>query len=241
MNKAVYLDIDMDFFVEPIQKESVDNLRLFFDEACLLLPTAPVMERLKACGLTWEARNVHCFTNHKKSYTYWWMTKNQGRTVIHIDAHSDLYRNSSRDLRQLPNSELGCYNYLWYAIRDGYVDEVYWVLPDSLDCLVSQDKASRIIHASLIQETSLDDKGLHIQMQCIDITGYARHVLLHVCQLHQLPYFGKTCDKVTIATSPEFIPAKADALIFELCDGFGVDRSVAHNIYQQHQDMQKQK
>lgn len=237
MTGGIYLDIDMDYFVQPIQKASVDNLRLFHEEDCALLPTAPVIDKLKASGLSWDIRNVHCFTNHKKSYTYWWISKKQGNTVIHIDAHSDLYRNGSRDLRLLPNSELGCYNYLWYAIRDGYADEIYWVLPESLHHLIKLEEAGRIVHPSIIGEACLDDGGLHIKMACIDIAGTVRQILLHVCEIRQLPYFGRSCEKVTIATSPEFIPAKADDLVFELLDGFGVDRSVSLNVHKQHLDM----
>lgn len=237
MTKGIYLDIDMDYFVQPIQRASVDNLRLFHEADCTLLPAAPVIDRLKACGLSWDTKNIHCFTNHKKSYTYWWISKKQGNTVIHIDAHSDLYRNSGHDLRLLCNSQLGCYNYLWYAIRDGYTDEIYWVLPASLQHLISLEEAGRIVHPSIIEETCQDDEGLHIKMECIDITGTVRQILLHVCEISQLPYFGRSCEKVTIATSPEFIPAKADEMVFDLLDGFGVERTISLNVHKQHLDM----
>lgn len=232
--QGIYLDIDMDYFVEPIELVSVDNVRVYWDKPCTLLPVGPLFQQLEESGLRWDRGNVHYFTNHKKSYTYWWMSKNKNNTVIHIDAHSDLYRNSNKDLRLLPNGELRCYNYLWYAIRDGYVDEIYWVLPTSLKHLMNEESAGLIVNKALIRECSRDEYGLHINFDCIDISGTEKSIRLHVCELAMLPKFNRTCDKVTIATSPEFIPERADCLIGELFKGFGADESAIGNINRQH-------
>jgi hypothetical protein len=237
MKRTYYLDIDMDYFVLPIQKAAVDNIRIFKAEDCITLPVAPLREGLEKAGLSWDKGSLHCFTNHKKSYTYWWMDKHKDCTVIHIDAHSDLYRNSRKDLRLLSNSELGCYNYLWYAIRDGYVNEIYWVLPDALKHIINCGSAGEIINKDLIAESREDEAGLHISFRCIDINGVDKAIMLHVCTIEQLPYFGAKCRRVTIATSPEFIPEKADKLVYELLESFGADDALKQNIYRQHKDM----
>lgn len=239
MEKRIYLDIDMDFFIEPIEKESVDNIRLFHDRECRVFSVDTVVDKLKARGLNWQNSKVSCFTNHKISYTHWWISKKQDNLLIHIDAHSDLYRNSNKDLRLLHNGDIACYNYIWYGIRDGYIDEVYWVIPDSLKDLLDVEKADRIINSGLIASKAVDENGLHILMQCIVITGEVKEIPLHICTIDQLPEFKRVCDNVTIATSPEFVPAAGDELVFELLEGFGASKAAAQNIYNQHKDMLK--
>lgn len=237
MRKNIYLDIDMDFFVSPIEKASVDNVRLYHDKACSTQPAAPAAHRLRELRISWEQKDISCFTNHKTSYTHWWMMKKQDQLLIHIDAHSDLYRNSSKDLRLLHNGSIGCHNYIWYAIRDGYVAEVYWVIPDRLKELQSVEKAEAIVHKDLIVDKHADAQGLHIRVECIVLSGETKIIPLHVCTMSQLPVFDAACSKVTIATSPEFIPASADALIFELFESFGASETAARNVYKQHRDM----
>lgn len=237
MEKGLYLDIDMDFFVEPIVKESVDNIRLYHDWDCTTFPVASVVDKLKARGISWQSGQISIFTNHKISYTHWWITKKQDNILVHIDAHSDLYRNCNKDLRLLHNGDIGCYNYIWYGIRDGYIDEVYWVIPNSLKELLSIEKAGSIINNSIIADKAVDEKGLHILMECIVVTGELKYIPIHICTIDQLPKFNATCNKVTIATSPEFIPSACDELIYELVESFGASKDVAQNIYRQHKDM----
>jgi hypothetical protein len=237
MANGIYLDIDMDFFIEPIVKESVDNIRLYHDLEGTFFPVASVVDKLKVRGISWEESVISCFTNHKTSYTHWWISKKQGNLLIHIDAHSDLYRNSSRDLRLLHNGDIGCYNYIWYGIRDGFIGEVYWVIPESLGEILSVRYADSIINSNLIINRIADEKGLHILLECIVATGKTKQITVHVCAIEQLPSFNKVCDKVTIATSPEFIPANCDELVFELIKCFGAREAIAQNIYKQHKDM----
>lgn len=239
MKNRIYLDIDMDFFVEPIEKESVDNQRLFHDKECKVFPVAPLVDKLNEKGLSWDKSKISCFTNHKTSYTHWWIMKKNACVLIHIDAHSDLYRNSCKDLRLLHNGDIGCYNYIWYGIRDCYINEVYWVIPDSLMELLKIEKASSIINSELIMEKSRDEMGLHILMECIVITGEVKQIPLHVCTIDMLPTIKGVCEKVTIATSPEFVPAACDELVFELLECFGAPAELAQNIYQQHKNMLK--
>ncbi|MDF2592310.1 MAG: hypothetical protein K0S75_1776 [Clostridia bacterium] len=239
MEKRIYLDIDMDYFVEPIEKESVDNIRLFHDKECEILSVNTVVEKLREQGLNWKNSKISCFTNHKTSYTHWWISKKQDNLLIHIDAHSDLYRNSNKDLRLLHNGDIACYNYIWYGIRDGYIGEVYWVIPDSLKDLLDVQKAENIINKELIAVKFVDEKGMHLQIQCINITGEIKQIPIHICTIDQLPGLEGVCDHVTIATSPEFVPAAADDLVFELIEGFGATKDAAQNIYNQHKNMLK--
>jgi hypothetical protein len=239
MERRIYLDIDMDFFVEPIQKESVDNIRLFHDRECKVFSVNSVVDELKVRGVSWQNSKISCFTNHKTSYTHWWLTKKQDSILIHIDAHSDLYRNANKDLRLLHNGDIGCYNFIWYGIRDGFIGEVYWVIPDSLKELLHVKNAGNIINNSLIIDKAVDERGLHIRMECIVLTGVLKQITVHVCTIDQLPDFNRVCDHVTIATSPEFVPAACDELVLELLDAFGVSTVVSQNIYNQHKDMLK--
>ena len=246
MSKKIYLDIDMDYFVSPIEKTSIDNLRPYAAGQCSVLPIKPVFDRLSDLNLKWDIKKVHGFTNHMKSYTYWWMHKQMGCSVIHIDAHSDLYRNSQVDLRQLPNGKLACYNYLWYGLRDGYIDEVFWVIPDELESLLSESRAGEIINKALIEKCDLEEGVLNIIFKCVDISGVQKSIRLCVCTLDRLPPFdeAKYCrsiERVTIATSPEFIPEQADELIYDLLGGFGLDKELCDNVYRQHKKMLENK
>ena len=237
MEKRIYLDIDMDYFIEPIEKESVDNIRLFHDRECKVLSVDSVVNNLKAKGVNWQNSKVNCFTNHKISYTHWWISKKQYNLLIHIDAHSDLYRNSNQDLRLLHNGDIACYNYIWYGIRDGYIGEVYWIIPDSLKELQDVEKAGSIINNDLIITKTVDLNGMHILMQCTIITGEVKQIPIHICTLDQLPELIGVCENVTIATSPEFVPASGDELVFELLEAFGASKDMAQNIFRQHKDM----
>lgn len=237
MEKRIYLDIDMDYFIEPIEKESVDNIRLFHDRKCKVFSVDSVVDKLKVRGISWQNCKVSCFTNHKTSYTHWWISKKQDNLLIHIDAHSDLYRNNNKDLRLLHNGDIACFNYIWYGIRDGYIGEVYWVIPDSLKELLDVEKAGSIINNRLIVNKAVDMNGMHVMIQCIIITGEVKQILIHICTIDQLPDFKGVCDNVTIATSPEFVPAVCDEIVFELLEGFGASKTIAQRIYKRHKDM----
>lgn len=239
-NRKILLDIDMDYFVSPIQKVSFDNIRLYYDSECLITPVNHLSDNLKNKKIIWK-NNIHCFTNHKKSYTYWWIDKPQNAMVIHIDAHSDLYRNTSCDLRRLPNNNIQCYNYLWYAIRDCYVNEIFWIIPSEISNIIDIDYAKNIININLIKQVFLNNQVLTIIFECICINNERKTITLHVCTIDNMPLYNITCDFVTIATSPEFIPQAADNLIFELFNEFSVDFCVCQNIYNQHKDLLNKK
>lgn len=237
MDKHIYLDVDMDYFVAPIEKASVDNIRLYHDKSCETEAVAPLVKKLKERGLKWQGDKISCFTNHKTSYTHWWISKKMDNTLIHIDAHSDLYRNSNKDLRKLSNSELGCYNYIWYGIRDGYIGEVYWVIPENIREFMELQNAPKIINKEMILDAYKDEEGLHIIVECIIITGEIKHVLVHVCTIDMLEEFNAICAKVTLATSPEFIPSAADEMVFDFIQSFGGSKEMAQNIFNQHKAM----
>lgn len=239
LERNIYLDIDMDFFVAPVEKTSVDNIRLYHDRSCSTMPVEPLVRQLRQQGLCWTADKISGFTNHKTSYIHWWMSKKTDNLLVHIDAHSDMYRNSRSDLRLLHNGDIGCHNYIWYGIRDGFIGEVIWVIPDSMDYLLQVDQAEHIVSKELIQKKYEDAKGVHMILECTTITGDVKHIPFHVCKAEQLPELCGNCSKVTIATSPEFIPEEADALVYELFEAFGAPASTAENIYRQHKEMLK--
>lgn len=133
---SILLDFDMDFFVRPIYKESRDNHRDYLNEPCQLMPMKTFFQTLANKNLCWKESDVKIFTSHKKSYTFWWTRKYKNCTLIHIDAHSDFYRPKGRDLMAMGNHEITCYNYIWYAVRDGYVKKIYWVLPEDHELML---------------------------------------------------------------------------------------------------------
>ena len=137
---TILLDFDMDFFVRPIHKEARDNHRDYLNEPTQLQPMEDFFKMLESKNLRWEQEDVKLFTNHKKSYTFWWTRKYKDCTLIHIDAHSDFYRPKGRDLMSMGNHEITCYNFIWYAVRDGYVNNIYWVIPEDHELMVRLEK-----------------------------------------------------------------------------------------------------
>ncbi|RYD01915.1 hypothetical protein N752_27710 [Desulforamulus aquiferis] len=124
---ALYLDIDLDYFVAPIMKESFLNHRPLKGENFSYADPFKLFNILKARGIALGQKRF-MFSNHMQSHLRWWLNKSTDNVIIHIDAHSDLYGNSKPDLITL--KQLGCQNYLWHSIREDLVSELYWVFPD---------------------------------------------------------------------------------------------------------------
>lgn len=207
----VYIDMDMDYFVKPIFKDSVNGIRLYKDEFCQLGDANSFFDVLmKKVNIPDEK---HMFTNHKKSYIYWWMKGLRDCTVIHIDAHSDLYRNKQKDLRLINDIDMNCDDYLWYALREEFISEIYWVCPEILFENGRMDTVKGTISPSMISRMEIQDRILNIDFSIISRAGANRNIKLHILRIEDLPFFQNDAVLLTMATSPEFIPSCADKLI----------------------------
>lgn len=204
----------MDYFIKPVFKYSVNGVRLYKNEECLIDDVNSFFNKLldKIAVPT----EKHIFTNHKKSYIYWWMKRLKGCTLIHIDAHSDLYRNKQKDLRYMSDIDMNCDDYLWYALRDDFIDEIYWVCPEGMEYLNCRDSALKVVGPYMIKNLELGDDMTNINFEIINRMGIEKEVKLHILTIEHLPEFRDPVMMLTMATSPEFIPSAADKLIDEI-------------------------
>jgi hypothetical protein len=235
MNNKIYIDLDMDYFVKPVQKSSVNGIRKYKDESCDIEYPYGTINKLKSRVLFPEEK--HIFTNHKKSYIYWWMKRIEGCTVIHMDAHSDLYRNKQKDLRLLRDTEMNCDDYLWYAIRDGFINEIYWVYPQGVVNIDDEEIAERIFGTSVINKKEFLENELSVCLDIIDGRGTNKNINIHILEIDSLPFFKEKAIMLTAATSPEFIPEKADILIDHLDSLIGFDQDNIKAVKRQHLNM----
>lgn len=115
---AVFLDIDADFMFKP--RTSGNTLM----RQKLWVKPDDLLENLKAAGLKWKGSPVALFTDHKEAYFVWKETGAHLDTLVHVDAHSDLYDTFSWFLH--------CGNYLRRALEERVFSKVVWVMPDWL-------------------------------------------------------------------------------------------------------------
>ncbi|CCO09296.1 hypothetical protein [Desulforamulus hydrothermalis] len=230
---GLYLDIDLDYFVSPIIKESVSNHRPAATNFEIKEPDT-LFNILKQKEI-FLGNKRYLFTNHMQSHLRWWMHGRLQNTVIHIDAHSDLYGHRSPSLANL--KMLGCQNYLWHAIREGLVAEIYWVFPDGALDLKKPGLLLSMFAPSQLGEFFLQDNVLHAELLCELPGGRPHKVNYHLLQADSLPVFRTTAEIITVATSPDFIPRQADRLISSVGQLLGIDEKVIDNILKQHAGM----
>jgi hypothetical protein len=237
MRKDVLLDIDIDYFVKPIYKDSVNEVRLYKDEKCSIGDVEHFFSILnKKVSLPKEK---HIFTNHKKSYIYWWMKRLQECTLVHIDAHSDLYDVRQMDLRLLSDIDMNCCNYLWYAIREGFIDELFWIYPDGTLDLDTMAKREKLIRPSIVKETAILGDVLDMNLGIIDRIGRKKNIMMHILNIKDLPDLRSNTIMLTTATSPEFIPSSADVLIDRVNNILKFSEESIRTVKKQHHNMLK--
>src|SRR5262249_28680551 len=69
------------------------------------------------------ADQVFVMENHDYAYHIWRQCGAQRRTLVHIDAHHDMWWVPERD-------EIAIQNFVCRAWQDGLVAELFWVVPD---------------------------------------------------------------------------------------------------------------
>jgi hypothetical protein len=237
MKRPIYLDIDMDYFVKPVFKYSVNGMRLYKNEECLLDDVGIFFEKLNdKISMPVEK---HIFTNHKKSYIYWWMKKLKNCILVHIDAHSDLYRNKQKDLRFISDIDMNCDDYLWFALRDDFIDEIYWVCPEDTIYLSDRNSAMNIIGPGMVNNMELVGDIVNIDFEVINRSGTEKKIKLHVLTIDNLPELKNSTAMLTMATSPEFVPSAADKLIGEINTYLNFSADNIEYVKRMHENMLK--
>jgi hypothetical protein len=222
--------------VKPVIKESINNKRLYKYNSFSMENVDKFIEDLNAIGLL-ITKEKKFFTSHRKSYTYWWIKKCMDMTVVHIDAHSDLYRNRQKDLNRLSDTDMGCDDYLWYAIRDGFISKLYWVVPKGLYDLEDISIAKKFLPESMISDCSISNGMLNINFNVI--TGHGeKNIDYHITSMDRLPCF-QNIEMLTVATSPEFVPEACDIHFFRALSLIGASESQIERIRLMHSEMEE--
>lgn len=231
---GIYVDIDLDYLVKPVQQRSTNNIRTYKNSSCEISDTNEFIEKINLKGLL-NVKERKFFTNHKKSYTYWWIKKKYDMTLIHIDAHSDLYRNRNRNLTILNDMDMGCDDYIWYGIRDGFISKIFWVVPEGLYDLSKIELARQFISESMIIDSSCEDGVMKIEFSANTRVG-EREISYTICTLDKLPKI-EAAEMLTVATSPEFVPEAADCVFEKVLHELGAKDEETERIMDMHRDM----
>lgn len=231
---SVYVDIDLDYLVKPVQQKSTNNVRIYKNNNCQISEPDEFIDKIKNKGLL-NVKERKFFTNHKKSYTYWWIKKMYNMTLIHVDAHSDLYRNRSRDLTALSDMDMGCDDYIWYGIRDGFISKIFWVIPEGLYDLTNIELSKQFISESMIIHSSCEDGLMKIIFSANTRIG-EREIDYTICTIDKLPQI-ESAELLTVATSPEFVPEAADHVFEKVLCELGAKDEEIERIMDMHRNM----
>ncbi|AEF94529.1 hypothetical protein Desca_1681 [Desulfotomaculum nigrificans CO-1-SRB] len=232
---ALYLDIDLDYFVLPVIKESTSNRRPPDNLNCQIIDPGKLFNLLTQKGITLGPQR-YIFTNHMQSHLRWWINGRRDNVILHIDAHSDLYGHNQQDLTNL--KMLGCQNYLWHSVREGLVKEIYWVMPDNLMDISNPQIVKKMFSSEQLGRVNFADNILHVELIC-SLPGAQQKVIpYHMLYAENLPHFNETAEMVTIATSPEFYPRQADEIIKTVGKWLNFDQAKINKILQQHLEME---
>jgi tetratricopeptide (TPR) repeat protein len=165
--------------------------------------------------------------DHSDSFIAWRQGGFKGRIVVHIDSHIDLEWVSSADLKRIVNSKtvkalkevqldplhpeerslrpLSIMNFLYPAMMEGMVKEVYWVAPDSLMTGTEILDKMKFHFIETLDKLSIDDlNSFRIQKASPHpsplggegqgegvIKGRAYGFPLTICKLSDLPRFNE--------------------------------------------------
>lgn len=231
---SIYVDIDLDYLIKPVMQKSINNIRMYKNIPCEISDPKLFIEKIKCRGLL-NVKERKFFTNHRKSYTYWWIRKMTDMTLIHIDAHSDLYRNRSSNLTALKDTDMGCDDYIWYGIRDGFISKIFWVVPKGLYNLGNLELSRQFIEESMIIQSSCDNNIMKIKFNVYTRVG-EREIDYTICTIDDLPEI-ESAELLTVATSPEFVPEAADSIFENLLYELGANEEETVRIMNIHRDM----
>ena len=231
---SLYLDIDLDYFVAPIIKQSIANHRPQDYQPSHIQNPQVLFQLLQQKGIT-LGQQRYLFINHMQSHLRWWLNKKKDNVVVHIDAHSDLYGHTQPNLANLPM--LGCQNYLWHSIREGLVGEIYWVMPENTLDTTNPEILYSMFSPAQVGGVEVKDHILRAELLCVLPGEKPKVIPYHLLQAKDLPAFQQEAEIITIASSPEFIPRQADHLIESVGKIFGLADGLLNKVIEQHQEM----
>ncbi|MBE3519057.1 MAG: hypothetical protein IMW97_02000 [Firmicutes bacterium] len=229
---AVFLDIDADFMFKP--RTSGNTLT----RQVLWITPDDLLSSLKAAGLKWKGSPVALFTDHKEAYFVWKESGARLDTLVHVDAHSDLYDTFSWSLH--------CGNYLRRALEERMFSKVIWVVPDWLlgsgewtkwDIPFFDGESCELrVQRGWAREGRAALRGLENVVGTGDgspgrleaapaIAVRRRKIRFETVPLGSFNMPNSTISLITLATSPMFVPASELGSVRELVEKVARDAS----------------
>jgi len=201
---AVFLDIDADFMFKP---RTSGNSRIHQE---MWVSPDDFVTKLRAAGLRWEDGCVTLFTDHKEAYFVWREWRAHRDTLVHVDAHSDMYDTFSWCLH--------CGNYLKKAVEEGMFSKVIWVAPD---WLVRGGEWARWDIPFLTMSGARESgyrPGVNIGDGAGTISIKHGKVKFSVLSMKDFRMPNTRVRLVTVATSPLFVPSRETGAIRQLVE-----------------------
>jgi hypothetical protein len=131
--------------------------------------------------------------------------------------------------------DMGCDDYIWYGIRDGFISEIFWVVPGGLYDLNNMELAKQFIDESMIMYSSCEDGVMKINFSAVTRVG-EREISYTICTIDKLPKI-EAAELLTVATSPEFVPEDADIIFEEVLFELGAKDEEVKRIMDMHRNM----
>lgn len=103
------------------------------------------------------------FENHDAAYHIWRSAGVSGRTLVHVDGHHDMWRAPGY-------KTINIANYISFALSDGIIKDVLWIVPDA-----TWDTAEGIaaidLHArSLAKQYASKDRPVRLARDCVQVS-----------------------------------------------------------------------
>jgi tetratricopeptide (TPR) repeat protein len=129
------------------------------------------------------ASTVFLMENHDEAYSIWRRLNHRARTLVHVDAHHDMWWITK------PTS-ITIANFISLALQQDIVSEIYWVVPDA-SWANSRNRAHLLNHLNELQGTYPSSSG-KIREEAERASVVLCDKSLTVCSLHSLPRLSKS-------------------------------------------------
>lgn len=117
-----------------------------------------------------DVENIYLIENHHEALGYWRNMHISNKTIIHIDSHHDLFEGTSFPWIN---------NYLWFAIKENILKEIYLVYPKHI--IENFDLVEKYV-ASIMGFVSLNKISHHM----FSVTTTETNIEIYVCSFDKV-------------------------------------------------------
>jgi len=133
-------------------------------------------------GLRVDPERIHLFENHDAAYHIWRRAALNGRTLVHVDGHHDMWRAPGY-------KTINIANYISFALNDGIVKDVFWVVPDATWDTADGVAAIDLHAQSLAKQYLSKDRPVRLARDRVQIS--LQDTTLTITSLKGLPHLNE--------------------------------------------------